>query len=150
MPVEIKEASIQHLGKLYEIEIKCFQKEAFTKQQIAYLLTDCNSVGLIAKSNGEVAGFAIGKIYRDKKSSTGHTLTIDVSPKYRRKGIGLKLLQGIERIFQETGAKVCFLEAREDNITALSLYRRHGYKEAGKLKNYYGNTNGLYLKKALT
>jgi len=150
MPVEIKEASIQHLGKLYEIEIECFQKEAFTKQQIAYLLTDRNSMSLIAKSNGEIAGFVIGKIYRDNKSSTGHILTIDVSPKYRRKGIGLKLLQELERILKKRGVKACFLEAREDNIAALSLYRKHGYKEAEKLKNYYGNTNGVYLKKALT
>lgn len=150
MLAKVEEVSIKHLNELYEIEIECFQKEAFTKQQIAYLLTDCNSVGLIAKSNGEIAGFVIGKIYQDEKSSTGHILTIDVSPKYRRKGIGLKLLQELERILKERGVKACFLEAREDNIAALSLYRKHGYKEAGKLKNYYGNTNGVYLKKALT
>lgn len=150
MSVKIKEAPIKHLDKLYEIEVECFEKEAFTKQQVAYLLTDYNSVGLIAKLDGEIAGFIIGKIYRERKSATGHILTIDVSPKHRRKGIGLRLLQEIERIFKDKGVRVCCLEAREDNIAALNLYQKFGYGRVGRLENYYGNANGVRLKKTLT
>ena len=150
MSVEIEGASIKHLDRLHEIEMECFEKEAFTKQQIAYLLTDYNSTGLIAELNGEIVGFAIAKIYKDKKSATGHILTIDVSPKHRRKGIGLRLLQEIERIFKDKGVRVCFLEAREDNIAALSLYRKFGYGEVGRLENYYGNAHGVHLRKTLT
>jgi len=150
MSVEIEEVSTKHLDKLHEIEMECFEKEAFTKQQIAYLLTDYDSTGLIAELNGEIVGFVIGRIHRGRKSATGHVLTIDVSPKHRRKGIGLRLLQEIERIFKSKGVRVCFLEAREDNIAALSLYRKFGYGEAGRLENYYGNAHGVRLRKTLT
>ena len=37
------------LDKLFEIEEQCFDQEAFTKQQIAYLLTDYNTMALGAK-----------------------------------------------------------------------------------------------------
>jgi ribosomal-protein-alanine acetyltransferase len=149
MSVKIQRASMKNLDKLYEIEIECFDKEAFTKQQIAHLLADHNSTSLTAELNGEVMGFVIGKTRRIWKSATGHILTIDVSPKHRRKGIALRLLQEIESIFKDKGVKVCFLEAREDNTAALSLYQRFGYGEVERLENYYGHSHGVRLKKKL-
>ena len=150
MSVTIEDASIRHLDRLYEIEIECFEREAFTKQQIAHLLTDYNSVSLVAKVNGEIVGFIIGMIYLERNSLTAHILTIDVSLIRRRKGTAQKLLLEIEKIFTEKGVKACRLEVREDNIAALRLYQKFGYKKVAKLKNYYGNAHGIYLKKDLT
>ena len=150
MPTTIEDASIRHLDRLYEIEIECFDREAFTKQQIAHLLTDYNSVSLVAKANGEIIGFIIGTIYSERNLLTGHILTIDISPIHRRKGIAQKLLQATEKIFKEKGVKACSLEVREDNIAALRLYQKFGYNKVAKLKNYYGNAHGIYLKKALS
>lgn len=141
---------MRHLDRLYEIERECFEKEAFTKQQIAYLLTDYNSISLVAKVNGKIIGFIIGKIHIERKSAIGHILTIDVLPTHRRKGIAQRLLEEIEKIFREKGIKVCHLEVREDNVAALSLYQKSGYRKIGKLENYYENAQGIYLKKTLT
>ena len=150
MLAKIEKASIEHLDRLCEIEMKCFETEAFTKQQIAYLITDSNSVILVSRVKGEIVGFIIGKIYMDKKTSAGQILTIDVSPKHRRKGIGQRLLQEIERTFKDKGVKICYLEVRENNFVALSLYQKFGYKRVGRLENYYGNAHGIRLRKALT
>ena len=150
MLAKIEKASIEHLDRLYEIEMKCFETEAFTKQQIAYLITDSNSVILVSRVKGEIVGFIIGKTYMDKKPATGQILTIDVSPKHRRKGIGQRLLQEIERTFKDKGVKICYLEVRENNFVALSLYQKFGYKRVGRLENYYGNAHGIRLRKALT
>jgi ribosomal-protein-alanine N-acetyltransferase len=150
MSITVEDASIRHLDKLYEIEMECFKREAFTKQQIANLLTDYNSVSLVAKANGEIVGFIIGMIYLERNSLTGHILTIDISPIHRRKGIAQKLLQEIEKIFKGKGVKTCRLEVREDNIAALRLYQKFGYKKVAKLENYYGNAHGICLKKDLT
>jgi len=150
MTLTIEDASLRHLDRLYEIEMECFNKEAFTKQQIASLLSDYNSVSLIAKENGEIVGFIIGMVYVERNSLTGHILTIDVSPTHRRKGTAQKLLREIEKIFKEKGVKACRLEVREENIAALGLYQKLGYKKIAKLKNYYRNAHGIYLKKDLT
>jgi ribosomal-protein-alanine N-acetyltransferase len=150
MLAKIEKGSIEHLDRLYEIEMKCFETEAFTKQQIAYLLTDSNSVILVPRVKGKIVGFIIGKTYMDKKPTTGQILTIDVSPKHRRKGIGQGLLQEIEKTFKDKGIRMCYLEARENNIVALSLYQKFGYKRVGKLENYYGNAHGIHLRKVLS
>jgi ribosomal-protein-alanine N-acetyltransferase len=150
MAIIVEDASITYLDKLYKIEVECFKKEAFTKQQIAYLLTDYSSIGLVAKEDGDIIGFVIGRIYAGKKLLVGHILTIDVSPTHRHIGIAQKLLEEIEKIFRNKGVKECHLEAREDNIAALRLYEKLGYKRIGKLENYYGNAHGIYLRKPLT
>jgi ribosomal-protein-alanine acetyltransferase len=149
MAVKIEDTSIRLLGKLYEIEKQCFGQEAFTKQQLIYLLTAYNAIGLAARVNSEIAGFAIARVDIGRNTSFGHILTIDIAPAYRRKGIAQKLLHEIETIFREKGIKECRLEVREDNVAALNLYQKLGYKKVGKLEKYYGDAHGLYLQKTL-
>jgi ribosomal-protein-alanine N-acetyltransferase len=149
MTAVIEDALIRHLDKLCEIETECFGGEAFTREQILQLIKEYNCVNLIAKVDGIIAGFVIGMMYVDRKALCAHILTIDVSPAFRRRGIGQMLLQEIERIFREKDAKASHLEVREDNVAAISLYRKLGYEKIGKLKNYYVNANGIYFKKSL-
>lgn len=149
MAIKIEDTSIRLLGKLYEIEKQCFGQEAFTKQQLTYLLTAYNAIGLAARVNSEIAGFAIARVDIGRNTSFGHILTVDIAPAYRRKGIAQKLLQEIETIFREKGIKECRLEVREDNVAALNLYQKLGYKKVGKLEKYYGEAHGLYLQKTL-
>ena len=149
MAIKIEDIPIRLLDKLYEIEKQCFNQEAFTKQQIAYLLTDYNAIGLAARANGEIAGFVIARVDIGRNAPLGHILTVDIAPSYRRKGIAQKLLHEIETIFKERGIKECRLEVREDNVAASNLYQKLGYKKVGKLEKYYGDAHGLYLKKTL-
>jgi ribosomal-protein-alanine acetyltransferase len=147
--LKIETATIKLLDKLYEIEKQSFGREAFTKQQIAYLLTDYNAIGLAARIDGEIAGFAIARIDVGRSLPFGHILTIDVSPSHRRKGIAKQLLQKIEALLEEKGVKECRLEVREDNVSAINLYQKLGYKKVGKLEKYYQDAHGLYLRKTL-
>jgi ribosomal-protein-alanine acetyltransferase len=150
MTLKIESASIQHLDQLYEIEKKCFDKEAFSKQQIALLLTDYDTISLVAKNNDEIVGFIIAVPYLEREAVVGHILTINVAVASRRQNVGTKLLNEMERIFKEKDMKVSQLEVREDNQAALGLYQKLGYKIIGRLRNYYGNADGLYLRKDLT
>jgi ribosomal-protein-alanine acetyltransferase len=149
MTVTVQDASARNLERLYEIEKECFVEEAFTKKQISQLLTDYNSVSLIGREDSEIVGFIVGMIYPDRKASSGHVVTIDVLPLHRRKGVGTMLLNEMESIFAQKGVQVSLLEVREDNVAALSLYRKLGYTEVGRLENYYKNAHGIYLKKVL-
>jgi len=147
--VKIEDASIKHLDRLFEIEMECFKSEAFTKQHIAQLLTNQNCISLIAKENDKIIGFVIGMIYVEDNILTGHILTLDVSPNHRRKGVGIKLLQELEKIFRSKQVKVSRLEVREDNVAALSLYQKLGYRKVGRLRHYYGDAHGIILEKVL-
>ena len=148
MEVKIETATIKSLDTLYRIEEQCFDEEAFTKRQIAYLLTDYNTIALAAKTSSDVAGFIIAQVDTDD-TEYGHIITLNVAPNFRHKGTATKLLGEIESLLKQRGIGECRLEVREDNHAAIKLYHKLGYQTIGKLDRYYGKKHGLYLKKVL-
>jgi ribosomal protein S18 acetylase RimI-like enzyme len=132
-----------------EIEKQCFKEEAFSKQQISYLLTDYNSVSLVARVDGLIAGFVIGRVDVEPDLITGHIMTLDVVPACRRQGIAQRLMLEVEEIFRQKKVREIRLEAREGNLAALELYAKLGYKKISRLQNYYGSSHGIYLSKTL-
>jgi ribosomal-protein-alanine acetyltransferase len=149
LPITVQHASLKDLETLYKIEKECFTHEAFSKEQISYFLKASNAVSLVAQVNGETAGFIMGLIEQYGKSRIGHIYTIDVAPKYRRIGVGLRLLEEIEKDFIKKGAETCFLEVRINNLAARKLYQKLGYTELGKINNYARGIHGIQLKKKL-
>jgi ribosomal-protein-alanine acetyltransferase len=149
MEIRIEAASLTLLDKLFEIEGQCFEQEAFTKKQIAYLLTDYNTIALAAKTDNDITGFIIAEVEIENSTLYGHVITVNVALAYRRKGIATKLLAEMENIFRQKGITECHLEVREDNKPALRLYQNSGYRKSGRLEKYYGKKHGLYLKKNL-
>jgi ribosomal-protein-alanine N-acetyltransferase len=148
MEIKIETATIRLLDILYQIEEQCFSEEAFTKRQIAYLLTDYNTIALAAKAQTEVAGFIIAQVEIDE-TEYGHIITLNVAQNYRHKGIATKLLHEMESLLKDRSIGECRLEVREDNNAAIKLYHKLGYQTMGKLERYYGKKHGIYLKKAL-
>ncbi len=67
----------------------------------------------------------------------GNIANIAVFPEYRRKGIGEALLLALIQYGREAELSVMFLEVREGNLPALSLYRKLGFTETGYRRNYY-------------
>ena len=147
MEVKIETATIKLLDQLYNIEQECFSEEAFSRRQIAYLLTDYNTIALVAKNNFDIAGFIIAQIDLEDNVEYGHIITLNVPHNYRRKHIATRLLQEIQAMLRQRGIAEIRLEVREDNHAAIRLYQTMGYQTLGKLDKYYGKKHGLYLKK---
>jgi ribosomal-protein-alanine N-acetyltransferase len=74
-----------------------------------------------------------------------HLLNITVSPKLRRLGIGLKMMNAIEGVAAQQNMPRIILEVRPSNESALRLYQSLGYEQIGVRKSYYpvDSTNGL-------
>jgi ribosomal-protein-alanine acetyltransferase len=147
MSVKIETATIRLLDQLYAIEEQCFSEEAFSRRQIAYLLTDYNTIALVAKINFEIAGFIIAQIDVEDSVEYGHIVTLNIPHDYRRKHVATQLLQEIQAILRQRGITEIRLEVREDNHAAVKLYQTLGYQTLGKLEKYYGKKHGLFLKK---
>jgi ribosomal-protein-alanine acetyltransferase len=148
MEFRIETASIKLLDELYKIEEQCFDEEAFSKRQIAYLLTDYNTIALTAKANSDIAGFIIAQVETDD-IEYGHIITLNVAQNYRHRGVAIRLLQEMGGLLKQRGIRECRLEVREDNHAAIKLYHKLGYQTICKLDRYYGKSHGLYLKKTL-
>ena len=104
---------------------------------------------LIAEMGSTVVGYAIGEVERSGGEKIGHVMNIAVATDWRRKGLGGKLLDELERRFKEKDADSAYLEVRASNAPAQSLYRKRGYKEAGILPGYYRDEDGVAMEKPL-
>lgn len=71
-----------------------------------------------------------------------HLLTLCVRPEYQRRGYGRKLFGLLLDRAYKQDAKVCFLEVRRSNESAIDLYRSMGFVQVGERKNYYPNKGG--------
>jgi len=82
-----------------------------------------------------LAGYADFWVVEDEVS----LLNIAVHPDHRRRGIGGRLLDVVERVGAERGGEQVFLEVRASNQAGLGLYRGRGYVQVGIRKGYYSD-----------
>lgn len=84
------------------------------------------------------AGFLLGRVIADE----AEVLTLAVAPEARRAGIGSGLVADFLAQSKSRNANTAFLEVAADNENAQSLYRRHGFAEAGRRRAYYTRPDG--------
>ena len=87
----------------------------------------------LAKEEGTVIGYVGMKVVLDEADITN----VAVLPAYRKKGIAGRLLQQLLDEARKQGILSIYLEVRDSNVAAITLYKNAGFKEVGKRKNYY-------------
>ncbi len=87
----------------------------------------------VALAADRVAGY-IG-IYL--AADEGEIANVAVAPAYRRKKIATTLVCKALAQARAKGAAQVFLEVRESNAAAISLYQSAGFQTVGKRKDYY-------------
>lgn len=60
-----------------------------------------------------------------------------VAPAAKRQGIGRALLMEALHLAWQRGTKKAYLEVRESNLAAISLYELFGFRQVGKRRGYY-------------
>ena len=76
--------------------------------------------------------------------SQAHLLKIVVKPNHRGFGLGEKLLMGSVGHLSDRGIKRLYLEVSTDNVTAISLYEKLGFKKLILKKKFYSNGSDAY------
>jgi len=66
-------------------------------------------------------------------------LSIAVEPAERGKGLAKMLMEYCCNELAKLGIEKFFLEVRESNVAAISLYKKMGYEKIAERKKYYAN-----------
>lgn len=69
-------------------------------------------------------------------------LTVAVSEKQARSGLGWRLMQAAMREAAMRGAESMFLEVDDGNVAGLGLYRKLGFETVGERPAYYADAQG--------
>ena len=90
---------------------------------------------VVARADESVVGFAGLWVMVDE----AHVTTFAVDPRWRRRGIGERLLLGLLDIAVARRAREATLEVRLSNMPARRLYEKYGFRPVGIRPRYYSD-----------
>ena len=121
-----------HVPQIAELERECFSTP-WSEAMLTEALFDPQASFIVAEAeDGGVLGYAGLQVVLDE----GYIDNIAVEPAARRHGVADELLDVFCR-FGEVHLAFLTLEVRSSNEPAIALYRKHGFEEAGRRKDYY-------------
>ena len=137
VPFTIRDSKLEDFEALWRMDQECFPAGiSYSRRELSLYMRRRGSFTLVAEKAPDcaIAGFIVA--YGGPR---GHIITIDVSPKARRSGIGTLLLRAAEERLRVAGSRSVGLETAVDNVSALSFYKRHGYSVIRTWPRYYSN-----------
>jgi ribosomal-protein-alanine acetyltransferase len=123
--VEVRKATADDLPAIAAIQNSSPEASQWTP--VSYLEHDCR----VAVSHQRVVAFLVARATAPDEKEI---LNIAVEPALRRAGMGRILM---ETVLAEAHGIAWFLEVRESNAAAISLYKILGFLTAGRRENYY-------------
>ena len=104
-------------------------------ESYANLANSPGGVLLVCEVDSQVVGFVASRQAADQ----AEILNLAVHRDFRRKGVASALLLAALDTFSRSGVSAVFLEFRESNLPARTLYQCHGFVTSGRRKSYYAN-----------
>jgi [ribosomal protein S18]-alanine N-acetyltransferase len=137
----MSKAGIQvRLAKLSDIStVVSFAARAATaanwsnQQYVAVFSAPQHHTCLVVEDHGQVVGFVVARMLEVEWEIEN----IAVAGAARRRGLGTRLMGELMEQARAAGANQIFLEVRESNHAARSLYEKWAFEAAGRRKNYY-------------
>lgn len=140
--MEIKKLTDEYVSAVAEIEKSCFSNPWNEAAIKAELENHCSEI-YIAVENGVAAGYVNIYTVLDEMD----IVRVAVLPAFRRRGVAKAIL---ETVLSEKQGTV-YLDVRESNLPAISLYKSLGFVDTGIRKDYYTNpTENAVLMMRLT
>ncbi|MHA1978035.1 MAG: GNAT family N-acetyltransferase [Candidatus Hodarchaeales archaeon] len=147
--VEIRQSKISDVEEINELERKLFSSKMRYGPSLilAIINTSLPHLALTAelKPQNNVIGFIAGEI-EESFALLGRIITIEVDLKFQHQLIGELLLSAFEQnIKSHYSVQTLELQVHFENHKAINFYRKHGFREIKKLKNYYSRKEHAIL-----
>ncbi|MBD5100870.1 MAG: ribosomal protein S18-alanine N-acetyltransferase [Clostridiales bacterium] len=122
----------EYIDKIYEIE-KDSIDVAWTKEQLIGLIGNPDVVARVGLLDGEVVCSYSFNIIIDE----GDVNNLSVDKSWRGKGIGNLLIEDMILSAKSKNLQNITLEVNENNVVAINLYNKYGFKVEGKRPKFY-------------
>lgn len=130
--VLIKKVDKTNICDIVRLE-NSYPYEMYSNKQLMDMFDLNYYVFFKAEINGVVVGYLCATIIFDECN----ILKIIVDEKFKRMGIGSKLLDYLKNICKESSVSQIYLEVRDNNNSAIKFYEKNKYTLAGIRKGYY-------------
>lgn len=136
----ITKALVSDTKELYILECSIFSKEEFGLSLASFYYHIKNDL-FVCKLDKKIVGYILWL----KRKKYHRLYSLCVLDHFQGKGIASKLL---EYSFDNLNFKSFTLEVKNNNFTAINLYKKYGFEIKSVLKSYYpNNTDGFKMVK---
>lgn len=146
--IELSRMRWWHLPEVMRIEESVFPQTAWTEGQFWGELSRVPQARQYTVALGD--GSVVGYVGLNVLAPEADIQTIAVASTAQGSGVGTMLLQ---HALESAVARKCsqmFLEVREDNAPAISMYERFGFQRLQVRRDYYGSgLHGIVMRKSL-
>jgi ribosomal-protein-alanine N-acetyltransferase len=139
----IRKATTEDINAIYRIELE--GQARWSRNQFADELELRFSNFPVMERDGAIIGFAVAWNVADEIQLNN----IGIKKENRRRGLGTVMLNHIIASPRAVPPKKIYLEVGVDNGPALSFYRKSGFIEAGRRKNYYDSIDAILMEREL-
>ena len=129
--MEIVRLEAAHLEGAAQIEALCFS-EPWSAKSLELLLGD-GAVGIAVIEDGCVVAYGGMMCVLDE----GQVTNIATHPDHRRRGFGGAVTEALLDIARDRALCVVYLEVRQSNTAAISMYEQCGFERIGLRKGFY-------------
>ena len=130
--IGVRDAREEDLLFLSQTEASVFS-DAWSESAIFSHLASEWAISVIAEEDGVPLGYLLGSVLAPESE----LFRIAVSPFSRRRGVARCLLDAFFEKVRARGGETVYLEVRESNLPARTLYESVGFETVGVRKNYY-------------
>ncbi|MBF0341759.1 MAG: ribosomal protein S18-alanine N-acetyltransferase [Magnetococcales bacterium] len=88
---------------------------------------------VLVSGESTLAGYGVARPLFDE----WHLLTLGVAPRFRRQGLGRRLVEELAGVAQARQGRCVVLEVRVSNVSARLLYQNTGFVTVGVRHGYY-------------
>lgn len=138
----VRQAELSDINDIIKINRICLP-ENYSFDFFYRILSDFGYACVVGQVEGEIVGYALSRIERPftsflgVQSAKGHIISIAVLPKYRRQGLGNKIMKyGMKKLI-EHDVEIIYLEVRVSNVAAVEMYKKLGFYVKKEFKEYY-------------
>lgn len=136
MTIRFQQLNSENYEQAFILQELCHQFP-WSKTTFADCLT-APYVAFQAYNDNQAVGYYVGLMVLDEAT----LMDIGVSPTCRNQGLGNTLLTHFMQQCDQRAMNTIFLEVRASNLPALALYRKQGFFEIERRKDYYPGTTG--------
>ena len=123
------------LDRILAVEREVFPGEPFSRSQVRYMLGSPQTRTFLLRIDDQTAGFV--SVWWRTRASTCRIIDLAVRRRFRRSGLGARLIRSALRFARAEGYAGVTLEVAEGNRPARALYRQCGFCDERRLPHYY-------------
>ncbi|MDR0509428.1 MAG: GNAT family N-acetyltransferase [Candidatus Methanoplasma sp.] len=132
----VRQMLVSDIDQVYEVACQSLD-ETYVKEVFFFFINGWPAGQLVVVSGtGELVGFLSGvKLTPDKAT----IMLLGVSPRYRRAGVGSRMMDEFRIRTMMEGMHYIQLEVKDSNFPATEFYKKMGFAAVEYLENFYND-----------